>query len=293
MSVGLLLPALIVVVVASLSGIARWPLRPTVAIRVLSVIAAVSSAIVLFMAIVGVVGFFARSAVVLSLIAWCPLVPLHHEIALFEGVVSVVVVVASMFRIRRVLSMRRGASSGTEGRRLAVLDTSEPIAYAAPGTPGCVVVSQGMLDVLGPRERQVLFAHERAHLDQKHHRYLLVAELAVAVLPTLRPLAGQLRLATERCADEAAANAMGDDRQLVARSIAKAAVRADDYRNLVGSFGGGSVRMRVQALLSPEPSPASLQAGSLTTFAIAAIAVVATGVQVHHVAELINHLCHG
>lgn len=292
MSVGLVLPALIVAVVASLAGAVRWPLRPAMAIRVLSVIAAVSSATVLFVAIVGVVGFFARSAVVLSLIAWCPAVPNHHEISFFEGVVSTVVVAASAWRIRRVLVMRRWASRGTQGRRLAVLDTGEPIAYAAPGTPGCVVVSQGMLDVLDPEERQVLFAHERAHLDQNHHRFLLVVELAVAVLPTLRPLAEQLRLATERCADEAAAKAVGDDRQLVARSIAKAAVRADDYRGLVGSFGGGSARLRVHALLGPGPSQATLHAGTFSTLAIASVAVVATGVQVHHVVELIEHLCH-
>lgn len=292
MSIGLVLPAIIVAVIASLAGAARWPLRPAVAMGVLSVIGAVGSATVLFMAVVGVVGFFARSAVVLSLIAWCPVVPLHHEITLFEGIVSIVVVGGSAWRIRQVLVMRQWASRGTEGRRLAVLDTGEPIAYAAPGTPGCVVVSQGMLDVLDPKERQVLFAHERAHLDQNHHRYLLVVELAVAVLPTLRPLADQLRLATERCADEAAARAMGDDRELVARSIAKAAVRADDYRGLVGSFGGGSVRRRVHALLGPAPSPAALHAGAFSTFAIASVAVVATGIQVHHVVELIEHLCH-
>ena len=292
MSLGSVLPALIVVAVASLAGVVRWPLRPAIAIRVLVVIAVVGAGTVLLMAVVVVTGFLARSAAVLSLIAWCPLVPLHHEVSVVDGLVAMAVLAASAWRVRLVLSRRRWATDGTEGCSLVVLDTCEPIVFAAPGTPGCVVVSQGMLDVLRPRERQVLFAHERAHLDQRHHRYLLAVELAVAILPTLRPLAEQLRLSTERCADEAAAEAMGDDRRLVARSIAKAAVRADDYRNLVGAFGGGSVPRRVRALLDPAPSAVALQAGTFSTFAIASVAVVAGGVQLHHIAELVDHLCH-
>jgi Zn-dependent protease with chaperone function len=97
---------------------------------------------------------------------------------------------------------------------LSILDTAEPIAYAAPGDPGCVVVSKGLLDVLAPRERQVVLAHERAHLHHNHHRYLLAAELAVAVVPVLRPLVVQIRFATERSADESAVAALGGDREL-------------------------------------------------------------------------------
>ncbi len=292
MTLAAVLPALIVVMVTSAAGLVRWPVRPMTAVWALSVTAAVGAGTVLFIAIAGVVGLLGRSAMVLSVFDWCPLVPFHHEIGATEGVVSVLVVAVSASRIRRVLARRRWAMEGTEGRRLAVLDTSEPVAYAAPGSPGCVVVSQGMLDALQPEERHVLFAHERAHLDQHHHRFLLVAELAVAILPTLRPLADQLRLATERSADEAAVQSVGDDRRLVARSIARAAVSTDEYRNLVGAFGGGSVRLRVNALLGPPPSASVLRAGAATAVAVSVFSLGAGGVQLHHIAMLAQHLCH-
>jgi Zn-dependent protease with chaperone function len=286
------LPALIVVAVASAAGLVRWPVRPMTAVRALSVTAAVGAGTALFIAVVGVIGLLGRSAMVLAAVDWCPLVPFHHEIGVVEGGASVLVLAWSVWRIRRVLARRRWAIEGTEGRRLAVLDTSEPVAYAAPGSPGCVVVSRGMLDALEPKERQVLFAHERAHLDQHHHRFLLVAELAVAVLPTLRPLANQLRLATERSADEAAAQSMGDDRRLVARSIARAALSADEYRNLAGAFGGSSVPLRVDALMSPPPPASVLRAGATTAFAVSMLSLGAGGVQLHHIVELVQHLCH-
>ena len=54
------------------------------------------------------------------------------------------------------------------------------IAFAVPGDPGCVVVSRGLLDRLEPRERKVVFAHERAHLRLGHHRYLHASEVAAA-----------------------------------------------------------------------------------------------------------------
>lgn len=292
MTLGAVLPALIVAAVASVAGLIRWPVRPMTAVRALSVTAAVGAGTIWFIAIVGVVGLLGRSAMVLAVVDWCPLVPFHHEVGVFEGAASVLLVTASWWRIRRVLARRRWALEGTEGRRLTVLDTSEPVAYAAPGSPGCVVVSQGMLDALEPKERQVLFAHERAHLDQHHHRFLLVAELAVAVLPTLRPLADQLRLATERSADEAAVQSMGDDRRLVARSIARAAVSADEYRNLVGAFGGSSVPLRVNSLMSPPPPASVLRAGAVAAAIVSVFSLGAGGVQLHHVAELVQHLCH-
>ena len=108
----------------------------------------------------------------------------------------------------------------------------------------------------------------------------------------LRPLADQLRLATERSADEAAVQSMGDDRRLVARSIARAAVSADKYHNLVGAFGGSSVPLRVDALMSPPPPALVLRAGAATAATLSLLSLGAGGVQLHHIAELVQHLCH-
>ena len=291
MSLGLLLPALVAVLGGAAAGLVRWPLRPMLAVRVLSLVASAVAITVVSVLVAMAVGLAARSALVLSVIEWCPVVPLHHQIGYVEGVIASVALAVVVVRFHRVLDRRRRAAEGTDGRRLSILDTEEPIAYAAPGNPGCVVVSTGLLDALEPRQRQVVFAHERAHLHQNHHRYLLVAELAVAVDPLLRPLASQLRLATERSADESAAAALGGDRQLVARTIARAAISRSAFHGLVGGFGGGSILIRVNALVGPPDRTAftliALCVGAATT----ALAIAAGSLQAHHLAELIGHVC--
>ena len=292
MSIQLVLPTVVAVVFGTAAGLVRWPGRPTVVMRLLAGIAGVTAATVFLVVSVGAVGLLARSALGMSLIDRCPVVPLHHDIGYLEGGLAFAATTVGLIRMAQVVRRRRRAASGMQGRRLSVLETAEPIAYAAPGKPGCVVVSRGMLDVLGPRERQVLFAHERAHLRHHHHRYLLVGELAVAVLPVLRPLADQLQLATERGADEAAVYAMGGDRPLVARAIARAAITSSSYHGLVGAFGGGSVPVRVQALIGPAASPTRARIGLLAGGAVAAAGLAAGSVQLHHVARLAGHLCH-
>lgn len=157
---------------------------------------------------------------------------------------------------------------------------------------GWVVVSRGLLDALAPRERQVVVAHERAHLHHKHHRYLLAGELAVAVVPTLRPLVAEFRSATERSADESAVVALGGDRQLVALTVARAAITRSAYDGLVGAFGGASIPDRVNALVGPPDRVAStvfaLSVGATT----AVLAVAAGSLEAHHLVELIGHVCH-
>ncbi|MFJ5289501.1 M56 family metallopeptidase [Streptomyces sp. NPDC088348] len=106
---------------------------------------------------------------------------------------------------------------------LAVLDDPAPTAFALPGIPGRIVVSSGMLQALAPDERRALLAHERAHLQRRHHLFLLVLQLASAVNPLLRPLARAGGFALERWADEEAGSVVAD-RSLVARAVARAAL---------------------------------------------------------------------
>ncbi|MCW7942774.1 peptidase M48 Ste24p, partial [Streptomyces hygroscopicus] len=108
---------------------------------------------------------------------------------------------------------------------LCVIDSPHPDAYALPGRPHRIVVTTGMLRSLSPQEREALFAHERAHNAGGHHYFLAVTELAALCHPGLRPVAGVIRLAVERVADEAAAAVVGD-RRLTARAIGRAALAA-------------------------------------------------------------------
>jgi Zn-dependent protease with chaperone function len=161
---------------------------------------------------------------------------------------------------RRVVSGRPASAAG-----LVVLPDRTPDAYALPGLRrrhGRIVVTSGMLTALSPAEREVLLAHERAHLNGRHHWFLLLADLAAALHPLLCPLRDGIGYSVERWADEAAAASVAD-RRLVARAIGRAALagnsrsgtgptpprRAPIRRTLLG-LAAGPVPRRVAALLS-------------------------------------------
>ncbi|GGW77973.1 hypothetical protein GCM10010503_64750 [Streptomyces lucensis JCM 4490] len=139
---------------------------------------------------------------------------------------------------------------------LCVVESPHPDAYALPGRPHRIVVTTAMLRSLDAREREALFAHERAHNTGGHHYFLAVAELAAHCHPALRTVREVIRLAAERAADEAAATAVGD-RRLTAHAIARAALAAhtaDASRPAVTPAATtGPVPKRVTALLSPAP----------------------------------------
>ncbi|MBX7468962.1 M56 family metallopeptidase [Streptomyces sp. NPDC059095] len=143
---------------------------------------------------------------------------------------------------------------------LAVLRDPTPDAYALPGRPGRIVVTTGMLQALGPAEREALFAHERAHLKSRHHLFLAAAELAAHCHPSLRSLRAPLAYALERTADEYAAGAVGD-RKLAARAIGRAALAARAAQpgaarpRAVLAAAAGPVPRRVAALLDRRPAP--------------------------------------
>lgn len=144
---------------------------------------------------------------------------------------------------------------------LAVLQDSDPDAYALPGRPGRIVVTTGMLRALEPGEREALLAHERAHLAGHHHRFIVVAALAATCHPVLRGLQAPLSYALERWADESAATAIGD-RRLAARAVGRAALAARTVSSARPSAAlaatTGPVPRRVAALLHATP-PAGLR----------------------------------
>ncbi len=292
MTLNLILPGLFAVAVSALLGLVPLPLHPRTTMRVLSIVAAVAATTTLLILVIAATGFVVGSAVMLSLISWCPFIPLHHEITLVQGLGSITLLALVGGRALRVLRRHRRAVDGTAGQRLSILDTSQPIAFAAPGKPGCVVVSNGLLGALNPQERKVVFAHERAHLVQNHHRYLMTIALARVVVPLLGPLASRVRLATERCADEAAVLALAGDREVVATSIARAALVTSEFAgSTVGSFGGGSVPKRIESLVGniERSRFAALATGS--ALAGLGLAATASSIQLHHFAQLVGHIC--
>ncbi|CAM5351468.1 hypothetical protein SFUMM280S_08626 [Streptomyces fumanus] len=129
-----------------------------------------------------------------------------------------------LWRHGRVRRRAHRALAGLPGTSVAVLPDAVPITYALPGgRRDRVVVTTALLACLEPAERRALFAHERAHLAARHHRFLLTVRLAALANPFLRPLRTAVSYTAERWADEAAAGAVGS-RRTVATAIGKAAL---------------------------------------------------------------------
>ncbi|MER7840792.1 M56 family metallopeptidase [Streptomyces sp. NPDC096040] len=178
----------------------------------------------------------------------------------------------TLHRHRRVTRLARRALTGLPGRKVSVLPDRTPYAYALPDR---IVVTTALLDGLAPGERRALFAHERAHVAARHHRYLLAVHLAARANPFLWPLRTAVAYTAERCADEEAARSVGD-RRTVALAIGRAALlsRGTPAPTLAALAATGPVPRRVAALLGPAPSargwPSAFTAAGLAVWGAAA-----------------------
>ncbi|MCY7419722.1 MAG: M56 family metallopeptidase [Chloroflexi bacterium] len=175
---------------------------------------------------------------------------------------------------------------------MLVLDCDEPAAFAVPGRRGGIVVSRGMIDALDDGEQSVVWAHERAHLRNRHHWYLGAADLAAAALPALRPLASQVHFGTERWADEDSVRSTGD-RRLVARTIAKAALASNAHRHPQMAMATSAVPGRVEALIDPSQPVLGTGPGIAVALSLMALTVGGSTIQLHHLVTLVEHVCGG
>ncbi|WP_328878777.1 M56 family metallopeptidase [Streptomyces sp. NBC_00299] len=183
----------------------------------------------------------------------------YDEVAGKAAIPALVAVIVAcgrtLWRHGRVRRRAHHALAGLPGTEVAVLPDGVPYAYALPGgRRDRVVVTTALLDCLEPDERRALFAHERAHLTARHHRFLLTVQLAARANPFLRPLRTAVAYTAERWADEEAARAVGS-RRAVACAIGKAALvsRGTPVPTFAGLAAPGPVPRRVAALLGPAP----------------------------------------
>lgn len=284
------LPLLGVVLVTI--GVRSVPWRrlpPRLALWMLTAIGVVGAGAVLAATAVLAGGFALGTPVGRWVVDACSLFAAHHRVPLTVGIGASTLLVVFAWRIGSVASTAWSDRLACDGP-LTVLDADAPIAFARSGRRGGVVVSTGMLEALAPAERQVLFAHERAHVRARHDLHLLVHRVAAAVLPWLGVLGEEVRLATERAADAAALVEVNGDRRLVATAIARAAIAADRHGvpTPALAFNGGAVGYRVQSML--EPATRSAVSTSVTGLLALAGALAAT-VFLHHLATLLEHIC--
>lgn len=208
--------------------------------------------------------------------------PSARTVALVAGTLLALAAVAAVRSVvNRALGLvaaHRNAAHLPGSDDLVVVPGAGADAFALPGRPGRIVVSEGMLAALDADGRRALVAHERAHLACRHYLFIAVTRLAAAVNPLLRPFSAAVEYTVERWADERAAHVLGD-RTLVACAIGKAAL-VSAHSGPAGAAGSpalgvtglwrhsragreslaqaGPVPRRVAALLSPPPRPLAL-----------------------------------
>jgi hypothetical protein len=175
---------------------------------------------------------------------------------------------------RRREAVRRLRQPGPAADGVVVADWAEPLAVAVPGRPGQVLVTTGMLRLLGAAESRAVLAHERSHLAHRHHVATALAGAAAAVNPLLRPVRETVGYLVERWADEDAAAAAGD-RELVARAVARAALAASAPPVPALGVHGSVIVRRVQALRRPPPASGRRHLAAATATAAACVVAAA------------------
>jgi Peptidase family M48 len=166
------------------------------------------------------------------------------------------------------------ASSEMAGE-LVVLPSGPAQAAAVPGRPGRVVVAESLLAALNSGERRALLAHERAHLAHGHHWHRGAVALAAAANPLLRPLRASIVYSTERWADEDAAAAVGERRD-VATALARVALLSQGSAASARlALAAQAVPARVTALLARPPRARPLLVAALAVIPLVGIVAVA------------------
>ncbi|MGY1771092.1 M56 family metallopeptidase [Blastococcus sp. SYSU D00813] len=167
----------------------------------------------------------------------------------------------------------------TEVPDARLLDTPAPVAFCIPGARPLLVLSSGMVAELDGAQLAAVVAHERAHLREHHHLYLLPFVAWEAALPVL-PAAGRahaaVRTLVEMRADDVALAALPgpDPRRTLARAIVAAGAHGGDGGVPAGALAaaGNAVTARVRRLLEP---PAPLPAAVRTLVLAAAALLIA------------------
>ena len=295
MSVLVWMPVTVAVGAALAGSLLSHRLPPKLATFLLTV-AVTSAALAVAWALTIVILAFAMQVKWIdSAAGWCDvLVDGHHRVPALFGILSTAGLLVGLTRMllwlrhrRRTLRALRVGSQPVE-----IIPARLPTAFAVPGRPGQIIVSQGMLDVLEPAQRRALIAHEQAHLDHRHHRYVLVAEAATRAVPLLHPLRRRVHFCTERWADEVAAGVVGD-RRVVASAITQAALSGSTFSGHGSlNLAGEGVAARVTALLRrDEPDGVAKASATASVMLGATVALMGSGIQLHHLLALAFHVC--
>ncbi|MPZ79744.1 MAG: M48 family metalloprotease [Actinophytocola sp.] len=124
-----------------------------------------------------------------------------------------------------------------------VLVPTEGVDAFAAG-PARIVVTTGMRVALDAGRYAATIAHERCHLEGRHHDLVGLARRASAIHPLLAPMVRHVESLVERAADEAAADALSDRRQVAQRDWHRRAARRQAPRRRRAHCTSARARVR-------------------------------------------------
>ena len=125
------LPTLVAVALVCSMGWIDWRLRPRLALPVLSAAMFIAAAGLLLVVLGAATGFVLGPARSTSLLEWCRVIPLHHQVHPLVGAISLVALAGIGWRVGRVLQDRRRAIRSVDvDARISVVDHAIPIAHA-------------------------------------------------------------------------------------------------------------------------------------------------------------------
>jgi hypothetical protein len=283
---------------AAAAALARWAARrlEPAAATVLLTALALSVALVtgMLLCLLGIVGL-AQVPWLSGLGHWHPAAlrmrtEIHPLPALAAGAVAAVLLMLTARYAVRVWRSARALAKVTRSAPaagdLVIVDDDAAFAFAVPGREGRIVVSTTLLRDLDAPQRRVLLAHEAAHLQLRHDRYVQLGRLAAAANPLMRPVSRAIDLAVERWADEVAAREVGD-RRTAARALAAAGLARPMRRAPHGALAGAQadVRDRVTSLLAP---PTKHRALGVAALGLVLACWIAGGLVIQHLHALME-----
>jgi Zn-dependent protease with chaperone function len=147
---------------------------------------------------IGIVGFLGSVLVSLQflahypassrLMAWCQMFgSTHHPVSNPVGALAIAFSVAGLVGCTRFVLKHRAARRVHEELRSLIdqpilLDSSEGVfAYTLPGLQPLTVLSAGLVTQLDVDEQAVVLAHEQAHHQYRHDRFLVASRVASAL----------------------------------------------------------------------------------------------------------------
>ncbi len=257
MIISLYVPLGVACVIALVGPGAARRLAPAAATRVLSALAIACAAGTLGTLLLAIIGGGVNLAPLLGfgkdrewLVAGLDAVPWPLGIAaLIVLVVVAVRIMITVFREHRTMMDLKALIDGHGG--LLVLNDARPYAYAVPVGTGTVIVSTSMLSTLSDAERKALLAHERAHLNYRHHLHREIGDVAASINPLLGGMCREMRLQTERWADETAAT--HSTRTIAATSLTKATLASTWSPPAAMAYTTNYIRERLAALAIAPP----------------------------------------